>query len=270
MTYWWWLAGASLLFVLLERLRPWRRAQRVLRPGWVTDLGYLVLNGHFFGLWLALATRPFLERVQGWAESNGVGELVFAGIAESWNPFAQFLVAYVALDFVQWCVHVALHRFAPLWAFHRVHHSVRDMDWAGSFRFHVAETLFYKSAMFLPLVWFGFGSVPLFAVAVVGTVQGHFNHANVDVDIGWLGRIFNNPRMHLWHHHDEAGRGSCNYGISLSVWDWLFGTAYVPSNPPSRLGFSSVETYPRSLPGQLWRGVVDAVRALRGLPPVGD
>ena len=32
MTYWHWLAGISLLFVLLERLLPARRTQHVVRP----------------------------------------------------------------------------------------------------------------------------------------------------------------------------------------------------------------------------------------------
>ena len=57
-----WLVGISILFVLLERLFPWRKGQALLRPGLVRDLGFLAVNGHFFSLltaglngWLALA-----------------------------------------------------------------------------------------------------------------------------------------------------------------------------------------------------------------------
>ena len=45
-----WLVGISLLFVVLERLFPWRKGQPLLRPGWLRDLGFLALNGHLFSL----------------------------------------------------------------------------------------------------------------------------------------------------------------------------------------------------------------------------
>jgi sterol desaturase/sphingolipid hydroxylase (fatty acid hydroxylase superfamily) len=38
-----------------------------------------------------------------------------------------------------------------------------------------------------------------------------------------------------------------NYGITLSVWDWLFGQAYIPSDGRDiKLGFDGVEQYPHS------------------------
>ncbi|MBW1758552.1 MAG: hypothetical protein JRJ80_20625, partial [Deltaproteobacteria bacterium] len=35
-----------------------------------------------------------------------------------------------------------------------------------------------------------------------------------------------------------------NYGIIFSAWDWIFGTAQMPSEPPAKLGFVGVETFP--------------------------
>ena len=50
LSYLHWLVAISLLFVVLERLLPWRRGQALLRPGWPRDLGFLAINGHLFAL----------------------------------------------------------------------------------------------------------------------------------------------------------------------------------------------------------------------------
>lgn len=50
MSYLHWLLGTSAMFLLLESLFPWRIDQRVLRRGWLRDLGCLALNGDFFSL----------------------------------------------------------------------------------------------------------------------------------------------------------------------------------------------------------------------------
>ena len=54
--------------------------------------------------------------------------------------------------------------------------------------------------------------------------------------------------MHIWHHAKHLPyRYGANYGISLSVWDYLFGTAYMPEDGRDiELGFEEVEQYPKS------------------------
>lgn len=70
--------------------------------------------------------------------------------------------------------------------------------------------------------------------------------------------IFNSPEMHIWHHaytfpkHHKYGM---NFGLSLSVWDWLFGTAYVPHDGRDiKLGFPGVEKFPSSFATQVRHG----------------
>ena len=48
-----WLIGMSVLFVVAERLFPWRREQKPWRKGIVSDLAYLALNGHWLGALLS-------------------------------------------------------------------------------------------------------------------------------------------------------------------------------------------------------------------------
>jgi len=103
------------------------------------------------------------------------------------------------------------------------------MDWMGQLRFHWVEGIFYKSLLFLPLLLLDIDAKVLFLSGVFTLGMGYFNHSNLDIDIGPLGYFFNNPRMHLWHHtHPESGPTLCNFALNLSLWDWLFGTAYQP------------------------------------------
>lgn len=246
-----WLLGVSLLAALAERVRPARRRQPLLRPQLANDAFYLLFNGHLFAILaggavggVALQTRGLLERVSLLPEH---------GLLDGQPFLLQALVFLVVSDFLQWCVHRLLHAVPLLWQFHKVHHSIRRMDWIGNFRFHWVELVVYRSLLYVPLLWLGGDGEPLFAVAVFATAWGHFNHANVAVDIGPLGRVFNSPRMHMWHHDasDEGGVAK-NFGIVLSLWDFLFGTAYWPRDrAPERIGYPHDEEMPPDLPRQL-------------------
>jgi sterol desaturase/sphingolipid hydroxylase (fatty acid hydroxylase superfamily) len=61
---------------------------------------------------------------------------------------------------------------------------------------------------------------------------GSMSHANTRLSYGWLGsHIFVSPRFHRTHHAlRAAGRRSCNFGTTLSLWDILFKTARFNDN----------------------------------------
>lgn len=60
--------------------------------------------------------------------------------------------------------------------------------------------------------------------------------------------IFNSPEMHIWHHAYEMPEGrkyGINFGLSLAIWDYVFGTAKIPHNGRDiRLGFPGSEEFP--------------------------
>ena len=251
MSYVRWLLGISAAFVLLEAAFPWRKGQRPLRPGWLRDVGFLALNGHVFSLLTAGLTGAVAAAATRGLQSLGV-RLDPSPLAD-WPFLAQFCVFLVLADFLQWCIHNLLHRVPWLWAFHKVHHSIDTMDWIGNWRFHWMEIVVYKSLQWLPLAWLDASPGAVFAVAVVTTVWGDFNHANLDVGLGRLGYVLNSPRMHLWHH-DQSSEGGVakNFGVVFSLWDHVFGTAYWPrERSPERLGYPGMEEMPRTLHGEL-------------------
>ena len=251
MSYLDWLLAISVAFVLLERLRPARHVRGPWRPQLANDLFYLFFHGTLYFAWFGW----LIEDVATWARGglDGIGLLPEQGILTG-TPFAlQFVVYALVSDFLQWNVHRLLHGVPFLWQFHKVHHSIHRMDWAGNFRFHWVEVIVYRSLLYVPLLWLGGDAAPLFAVIVVATAWGHFNHSNLDVSLGPLARVFNSPRMHLWHHDasDEGGTAK-NFGIVFSLWDFLFGTAYWPrERPPERIGYPGDGEMPADLPRQL-------------------
>lgn len=249
--YLFWLLVISAGCLIAERIRPWRRGQKLFRREFFQDLFWLFFNGQYFGVLFAYVTAfvaqgiwPVLATAKSWNLLVGQSILV------------QALVYFLLKDFLDWCVHNLLHRVPALWEFHKLHHSIVEMDWIGNFRFHWMEIVVYQGLTYFPLVILGVDSQVILLVAIATTVIGHLNHSNLDITWGPLRYVFNSPRMHIWHHmaHLPGGHSSgVNFGISFSVWDWLFRTAYwptkneCPSQQPENLGFPGLERFPSRL-----------------------
>ena len=252
------LALISLLVLALEWAFPARPEQKKLRASLPQDLLHLVFNGHFLGVMIYAASKTYvLPYLDGWLEAAGLKDTLYRSVAADWHVGVQIVVALLALDFMQWGVHNMLHRVPWLWTFHQTHHSVKDgeMDWIVAFRFQWVEVVVYKMMQYFPLAYLGFGYEAMMVHAIFGTLIGHLNHANLDWDYGPLKYVLNSPRMHLWHHdaHSQERGGTSNFAIIFSVWDWAFGTAYMPAHPPKKIGFEGVEAFPHTFFGQtMW------------------
>ena len=70
--------------------------------------------------------------------------------------------------------------------------------------------------------------------------------------------LFNSPEMHIWHHSYELPKdrlSGVNFGLTLALWDYLFGTAYIPHDGQDiKLGFPGVESFPETFTEQLTHG----------------
>lgn len=246
--YFYWLAGLSLLVWVLEILFPWRKNQSVIRRDFWLDGFYILFNFFLFSLigYNALSNVA-VEAFNDFLGLFGINNLVAVQISH-WPVWTQFILYFVIADFIQWNVHRMLHRVSWMWKFHKLHHSVKQMGFAAHMRFHFMETIFYKTAQYLPLAMIGVGIQEFFVIHMFAVFIGHLNHANVGWSYGPLGYIFNNPRMHIWHHSKHLPEGrkyGVNYGISLSIWDYLFRTNYIPkSGRDIELGFDGDENYP--------------------------
>ncbi len=246
-----WLFAFSLFFLAAERLWP-RRKQAILRRGIVNDLTYLVVNGEYLGVLVGVLSIHVIAALNRMLEAGGAREKLYLGIMAGKPLWLQWLTLLLVFDFAQWGIHNMLHRIPVLWEFHKVHHSIEELDWIGNWRFHWFEAMFYRMLLYPLAAFFGISGLAMFWYGVASTFVGHFAHANLRIKIGPLKYLVNSPEMHVWHHvHPDAGPPDRNFGITLSLWDWIFGTAYLPEGRfPDRLGFTGIESYPRNVFGQ--------------------
>jgi sterol desaturase/sphingolipid hydroxylase (fatty acid hydroxylase superfamily) len=242
----------------LEVIFPWRKEQPVIRKDFWLDVFYMFFNFHIFKLVIFFAFSSVVERVM--VDFSGGDLSQFALVDLSKYPqWLQLMVFFIATDLVQWFTHLLLHRYEFLWRFHKVHHSVEQMGFAAHLRYHWMENVFYTPMKYIAVMLIG-GFTPEQAYIVFYAVIaiGHLNHANLNWGYGPLKYVFNNPRMHIWHHAyslPENRRYGVNFGISLSVWDYMFGTAHMPSDGRDiRLGFERIEAFPKTFVRQLFSG----------------
>jgi sterol desaturase/sphingolipid hydroxylase (fatty acid hydroxylase superfamily) len=253
--YFYLLIGASLLVWALEILNPWRKGQSKIRKDFWMDGFYMFFNFFLFSLvgYNAIANIG-VELFNDFLAKFSIENLVAIKV-NSFPVWVQLLIMFVVADFIQWNIHRLLHRVPWLWEFHKVHHSVKEMGFAAHLRFHWMETIVYKTLQYIPLAMIGFGIDQFFIIHAIAIFIGHLNHANTNIDYGPLKFIFNNPRMHIWHHAKELPRDrkyGVNFGLSLSIWDYIFGTAYIPNNGRDiELGFDQDEKFPKDFTQQI-------------------
>ena len=136
--YYFWLILVSVGCFAIERISPWRRSQRVFRRGAGQDLVWLFFKGHYLGLLLALGTGHLIEAANGLLSRAGLPLPETLALLADAPLWLQFVVFLLLKDFVEWNVHRLLHNVPWLWEFHKLHHSIEELDWIGNFRFHWA------------------------------------------------------------------------------------------------------------------------------------
>ena len=248
--YFYGLIIISLVVFVLELLFPWRKNQAILRKDFWLDLFYLFFNFFLLNLIILMALSNVTEKV--FNDFLGIFNLQLASIqlfsVATLPKVISLFIFFIIADFVQWNTHRMLHRVPFLWNVHKTHHSVKQMGFAAHFRYNWIEPIVYKSLLYVPIALIGgFSLEDVFIIHFISIAIGHLNHANLGWDYGFLKYIFNNPKMHIWHHSKEMpNKIGMNFGISLSIWDYIFKTNYIPKNGrDNELGFDDDEKFPK-------------------------
>lgn len=214
------------MLIALERWRPYRRGQRLLRSGWWTDLfWYTLVQSQVLGVAIAVAIDPLARAARG--ATTGVG---------SWPIGIQLGFFLVSHDLYIYGFHRLQHRVPWLWRLHEAHHSVEEVDWLAGSRSHPVEILINQTVEFAPIACLGAAPEVVVLKIVIDAAWGMFIHANIDVRLGRLGWIVNGPELHRWHHARTFRGEGMNFGTKLAIWDRLFGTAWLPANKPDSYG----------------------------------
>jgi sterol desaturase/sphingolipid hydroxylase (fatty acid hydroxylase superfamily) len=248
-SYFYLLIAVSLFAWMLELIVPWRKNQKALRKDFFIDAFYMFFNFFIFNLIIFIAlssvTEKYFQHFMQFIHLPKKGILDLSHL----SLWVQFPIYFLLADFVQWLIHVFLHKNKFLWKVHKVHHSVTEMGFAAHLRYHWIETLVYKTGLYIVLAWFlNFKLEYVFFLHAFTILIGHLNHTNISLDYGPLKYVLNNPKMHIWHHAKELPKehpSGMNFGITLAIWDYLFKTAYIPHDGRDiALGFDKIEHYP--------------------------
>lgn len=182
-----------------------------------------------------------------------VGGLVAVAMPESlarsfsFTPLTSFALFFLfremVEDFVHYWTHRWFHRSYVLWPFHRVHHSAEVLNPITVNRKHPVYDI--AAGINTSLVMGVINGV-LFAIFVgqptyflmfgLSMLRGAFNitgaalrHSSIWIGYGpILSYIFLSPAQHQIHHSANPKHFNKNYGEIFALWDWMFGTLYVP------------------------------------------
>jgi sterol desaturase/sphingolipid hydroxylase (fatty acid hydroxylase superfamily) len=242
-----------------RRLR-WRVIVRALFPKRIlrhksnrADIGYLLFNvllsGIVFG-W-AVLTYQFV--------TNGlIAALValFGPVA----PSAPALVSragvtvllFLGYELGYWFNHWLSHKVPLLWEFHKVHHTAEVLTPVTNFRVHPVYSWIFANILACSAAIAGgvgnylFGNTAYqYAISDTNMILVIFIHAYVHLQHshmwisfrGALGRVFVSPAHHQVHHSGNPKHFNKNFGSCLALWDWMFGTLYVPQKAREPLTF---------------------------------
>jgi sterol desaturase/sphingolipid hydroxylase (fatty acid hydroxylase superfamily) len=293
--------GAALVFAALffvwrrlkrgRRLRP-RTIVRALFPRRIiahqsnqADIGYLFFNVFVFGVvfgWSVLAYQSI---------SNGIvsGLVAIAGpvTPSTLSPYITrsviTVMLFLAYELGYWFNHWLSHKVPVLWEFHKVHHTAEVLTPLTNFRVHPVYTWVFANILaFSAAIANGFGNymfgdttyqyalsdTNIILVLFIHTYV-HLQHSHMWIAFrGLAGRIFVSPAHHQVHHSNNPKHFNKNFGSCLALWDWMFGTLYVPEKEREKLVFGFAD-HPdaHTFKGEMVNPLLNAAAHLKPLWP---
>ena len=190
-----------------------------------------------------------------WGGAMGWGGLA----AAPWPTWIKLIVGVLAIDLLQYALHVAAHYIPWWWRLHKIHHSDTSMDASTAIRHHPLELLVNA---FVLVFLFAAGGMPLFAIllyAALQQVHALFCHANLGLPPAvdqWLRQVLITPDMHAIHHSIRMDEGNSNFGMIFPWWDRLFRSYCAQpaqGHQAMRMGIAELAAVPeQSLLDLLW------------------
>jgi sterol desaturase/sphingolipid hydroxylase (fatty acid hydroxylase superfamily) len=248
--YWlsWKLFAALAICLALEAVY-FVHARPLLSVGLAQDFVFSICKRWLF-LPLMLANAAIFQAAYEYVLPSGDWQ-----IARTWPVWQQFVVGYVAGDFMVYVTHVTMHKVGILWHFHAMHHSQANLNPLTTHRTHLVEDVFEDAVQYLPLAVLGVGFPTWVGVRAFNWWWSFFVHSNVQWNLGPLGRVFVSPQYHRMHHSIDPRHHDRNFSGHFVLWDWLFGTLNPERDlyPPTGLDEAAYPIETSARPGALLR-----------------
>jgi sterol desaturase/sphingolipid hydroxylase (fatty acid hydroxylase superfamily) len=235
------ISVSATLFILLERLLPYQKGQKVFREGFFNDFfWYTIFQSYILGLIIF----NFLNFI--YSNTNLYEIRLFQHIP----VWCQLLFFVFIHDFYIYWFHRWQHKNKYLWRLHEAHHTTKDVDWLSGSRSHSLEILINQTIEYAPIMLLGAAPEVAIYKGMISALWGMFIHSNINIRLGWLQYFINGPEMHRWHHSDDDGREyENNYSTKFAIWDWIFKTSFFPApgkRKPVKYGLSDTMNFPHN------------------------
>ncbi|OGU34957.1 MAG: fatty acid hydroxylase [Ignavibacteria bacterium GWB2_35_6b] len=215
------IIASALLFIILERIFPYNKGQKIFRGGFFDDFAlYTIAQSYILGI---IIFGFIINYIDG---STGISRLRLFTDIPVWLQLIFFTITH---DFYIYWMHRWQHKNKWLWRIHEAHHSPQKVDWLSGSRSHAIEILINQTVEFLPIVLLGAPVEVIAYKGVISAIWGMYIHSNLNVNTGKFQLIINGPEMHRWHHTTGKGRNR-NFATKFAFWDWIFDSAYLPEN----------------------------------------
>lgn len=139
------------------------------------------------------------------------------------NVWVEWILAYIAVDFLSYWYHRFSHRINFLWAGHITHHSSELFNLSNGFRTSLFQGI-NRIIFWALLPVFGFSPLTLVVILKVSGIYDFFVHTEYGPKLTFLEKVFITPSLHKVHHGKNSIYIDKNYGSTFSIWDRLFGT----------------------------------------------
>jgi sterol desaturase/sphingolipid hydroxylase (fatty acid hydroxylase superfamily) len=222
----------AIVLLLLERWTPHEESWQGRDGQLPSDIGHTVVS--------TAAVQGMLAFSGMVGVSAGMSAIARPGAGIwplHWPLAAQIVLGLVVLEFPLYWAHRIAHQVKAVWYFHAVHHSVERLTVLNSGRFHFVDAIKSVLPGIALLVAVGAPMDVMTWLSAIGAYIGILTHCNVAMRFGVLSLVFTTPELHRWHHSQNMREGNRNYGESLMIWDWVFGSWFNENRrPPADIG----------------------------------
>ena len=155
---------------------------------------------------------------------------------KEWPIFIQLILAIVYADFFIYWFHRWCHRHDRGWRLHVIHHTPSKLHFWASARSHPFNLFIFYTTEVGVLVFLGIGNDVIALWTLFLSINGQFQHCNIDIKPGIFNWFIQTCATHRVHHSPNWKYSNSNFGNQTVVWDHIFGTYYLPNEEIKETG----------------------------------
>lgn len=256
-----WKMGVLVLYAVIIAVEWTLTARRRRRVYTLRDTSTNVYLAALNGTLEALMNGTVLFFL-GWFFDHRILRMESAG-------FSYWSGLFLIEDFFFYVLHYVDHHCRFFWAVHVTHHSSPHFNFSTGFRSSVFQPI-YRMFYYAPIALLGFEPADILVMYFATQILGTFVHNDRCPKLGPLEWILVTPSHHRVHHGSNPRYLDKNMGMTLIIWDRLFGT-FVEEDPAEPVRYGLTKELPSRGPFQivfhewrdLWRDVTVRARNWR-------